>query len=111
MESSGICTEDEWPEIQAQTYSLSEFQSPEHFGTYDELKIKLDKTLNGSNSQYIGSNTDTATQATADKSETLIEETPKPKTESKKPKEPKKVVESNDSDDDLDALMAELEDM
>ena len=109
MEASGICTEDEWPDIQAQTYSLSEFQSAEHFGTYDELKIKLDKTLNGSNSQYIGSATDTA--QTSQTEETLIEETPKPKTESKKTKESKKVVESSDSDDDLDALMAELEDM
>jgi len=103
MDASEICKEEEWPELQAKTYKLQEFLSPEHYGNYDELKIKLDKVLLGSASSHIGSVTDQSKAPFEE--ENLIEETDKvqntPKVEDTK--------KTEDSDDDLDDLLSELE--
>jgi len=101
-------TEEEAIELINKTYELNEFLSPEHYGTYDELKIKLDKTINGSKSKYIsGASTspegNIPPQEAKPSNEKLIPE--KEVVEATEPPKPKaKASEDADIDDILNDL-------
>ena len=114
MESSSIVeSEEEYNELVQKTHRLREFISPEHFGTYDELKIKLDKVLNGSKSEYISA-TNTASTANNSNDEKLIKDTYQKPVETVRTETPKavssKTVEVN-TNEDIDDLLSELDNM
>lgn len=109
--TSIVDTEEEALTLIKKTYELNEFLSPEHYGSYDELKIKLDKTINGSKSKYIsGASYTERGQNAVPSNEKLIENSPEvPDAEPEPPKERVKVESSGD--DDLDDILNDLDSM
>lgn len=106
MPASAVCDESQIDGIIANTYNLSEFLSPGHYLSYEELSIRLDKVLNGPNSKYISGVSQTRTEV----KETLIPEETNVKSESKRVvKESKKEKEIDVEDDELAAFFAELD--
>lgn len=100
-ESSVVETEEEAKELISRTYKLSEYLSPDHYLSYDELKIKLNKVLYGEEPKSV---TESVTEKKSKKKETLIDEEPSI-TESTSEQE-----DDDEIDEELKSFFDELED-